>query len=73
MAHAAHPDRLPTRQAAWYSKPEATFSDALAAARRQLWATWANQNSPSPPGALLLANPPAQLLRFLVEAACYAA
>ena len=34
MAHAAHPDRLPTRQAAWYPKPEATFSDALAAVRR---------------------------------------
>jgi hypothetical protein len=73
MAHAAHPDRLPTRQAAWYRKPEATFGDALAAVRRELWATWANRNSPSPPGTPLLANPPAQLLRFLVEAACYAA
>ena len=73
MAHAAHPDRLPTRQAAWYPKPEATFSDALAAVRRHLWATCANRNSPAPPGDPLLANPPAQLLPFLVEAACYAA
>jgi hypothetical protein len=73
MAHAAHPDRLPTRQAAWYPKPEATFSDALAAVRRQLWANYANQNSPSPPGTSLMANPPPQLLRFLMEAACYAA
>ena len=73
MAQAAHPDRLPTRQAAWYPKPEATFSDALAAARRELWAACANQNSPAPPGAPLLANPPAQLTSFLVEAACYAA
>jgi DDE superfamily endonuclease len=73
MAHDAHPDRLPTRQAAWYPKPEATFSDALAAARRALWAACANQNSPAPPGAPLLANPPAQLTSFLVEAACYAA
>jgi hypothetical protein len=72
MAHAAHPDRLPTRLAAWYPKPEATFSDALAAARRELWAAGANQNSPAPPGAPLLANLPAQLTRFLVEAACYA-
>ena len=73
MAHAAHPDRLPTRQAAWYLKPEATFGDALAAARRALWAACANQNSPAPPGDSRLANPPAQLLSFLVEAACYAA
>ena len=73
MAHAAHPDRLPTRQAAWYPKPEATFSDALAAVRRHLWASYANQNSPAPPGAPLLANPPPQLLSFLVDAACYAA
>jgi hypothetical protein len=73
IAHAAHPDRLPTRQAAWYPKREATFSDALATARRELWATYADPNSPSPPGAPLLANPPAQLLSFLVDAACYAA
>jgi len=73
MAQAAHPDHLPTRQTAWYLKPEATFSDALAAARRDLWAACANQNSPAPPGAQPLANPPTHLTRFLVEAACYAA
>ena len=73
MAHAAHPDRLPTRQAAWYPKSEATFGDALAAVRRRLWASYANQNSPSPHVDLRMANSPAQLLRFLVEAACYAA
>jgi hypothetical protein len=73
MAHAAHPDRLPIRQAAWYPKPEPTFSDALAAVRRHLWATCANPNAPAPPGARLLANPPAQLLNSLVDAACYAA
>src|ERR671917_1972535 len=50
MAHAAHPDRLPTRRAAWYLKPEPTFSDALAAVRRELWAAWVNQNAPAPPG-----------------------
>ena len=73
MAQAAHPERLPTRQAAWYPKSEATFSDALAAARRELWATCVNRNSPAPSGTPLLANPPAQLLSFLVDAACYAA
>jgi hypothetical protein len=73
MAHAAHPDHLPTRRAAWYPKPEATFSDALAAVRRHLWATCTTRNSPFPPGAPPLANPPAQLLNFLVDAACYAA
>jgi hypothetical protein len=73
MAHAAHPDRLPTRQAAWYRKSEATFGDALAATRRELWGTRANRNAPAPPGTPLVANPPAHLLNFLVEAACYAA
>jgi hypothetical protein len=73
MAHAAHPDRLPMRRAAWYPKPEATFSDALAAARRELWATCANGDSPAPSGTPPLANPPAHLLSFLVDAACYAA
>jgi hypothetical protein len=73
MAHAAHPNHLPTRQAAWYPKPEATFGDALAAVRRRLWASYANQNSPSPRVDLRMANSPAQLLRFLIEAACYAA
>jgi hypothetical protein len=73
MAHAAHPDRLPTRRAAWYPKPEPTFSDALAAARRPLWVTGVNRNAPAPPGAPPLANPPDHLLSFLVDAACYAA
>jgi hypothetical protein len=38
LAYAAHPDHLPTRAAAWYAKPEATFVDALAAVRRQCYA-----------------------------------
>jgi hypothetical protein len=73
LAHAEHPDRLPTRQAAWYPKREATFGDALAAVRRHFWATGATENSPSPPGAPVLANSPTKLLSFLVDAACYAA
>jgi hypothetical protein len=73
LAHAAHPDHLPTRQAAWYAKPEATFSDALAAVRRQLWASGNRRNAPSPPATAPMANSPPQVLAFLVEAACYAA
>jgi hypothetical protein len=70
LAHAAHPDHLPTRQAAWYAKPEATFSDALAAVRRQLWVGW---NWPPRPTTQPPANSPLPLLGHLVEAACYAA
>jgi hypothetical protein len=73
LAHAAHPDQLPTRHAAWYAKPEATFIDALAAVRRQLWASANRRNSPSPPATEPMANSPPQFLDFLVETACYAA
>lgn len=37
MAKLLHPDALPVRSNAWYSKEEATFSDALAAVRAHLW------------------------------------
>jgi hypothetical protein len=40
LAKALHPERLPTRQAAWYAKEEPTFADALAAVRTHLRATW---------------------------------
>ena len=40
MAKVLHPEQLPTRQAAWYAKEEASFADALAAVRRHLRATW---------------------------------
>jgi DDE superfamily endonuclease len=73
LAHAAQPGRLPTRHAAWYAKPEATFIDALAAVRRQLWASCNRRNGPPPPATEPIANSPPQLLDFLVEAACYAA
>ena len=29
--------KLPVRQAAWYRKPRATFSDAIALVRERLW------------------------------------
>ncbi|HEX2094440.1 MAG TPA: hypothetical protein VHG28_18695 [Longimicrobiaceae bacterium] len=38
MAKQLHLQRvLPVRQAAWYEKPVPTFSDALAAVRREIW------------------------------------
>lgn len=37
MAYALHPDQLPLGESAWYIKEEATFSDALAAVRSNLW------------------------------------
>jgi hypothetical protein len=38
MAHQlAQGQSLPIRRAAWYQKEEATFADALAFVRRQLW------------------------------------
>ena len=70
MAHALHPDHLPTRQAAWYSKAEPTFIDALAAVRRHLWA---QLNSPTPPAALGSLNSMSPFFDRLVEVACYAA
>jgi hypothetical protein len=70
MAYTLHPDNLPTRHAAWYAKAEPTFIDAVAAVRRQLWAS---RNWPSPGLRVGMANPPAQFLGLLVEAACYAA
>jgi hypothetical protein len=72
LAHAAPPDDLPTRHAAWYVKPEATFSDALAAVRRQRWASGSRRNAPAPPTTEPLANCPPPFLDFLVQTACYA-
>lgn len=33
-------NQLPIRQAAWYAKSSATFSDALAVVRRHIWCHW---------------------------------
>ena len=61
--------RLP-RRAAWYAKPEVTFSDALAAVRRQLWIAQAFSTSRQ---AQDVATIPRALLNSLTEAACYPA
>ena len=40
LAQTLHPTRLPIRQAAWYTKGDATFADALAAVRAHLRQQW---------------------------------
>lgn len=61
---------LVVRSARWYAKEAVTFSDALAAVRRQLWTnqTFAmSRNHPDP------RKPPGAMLDRLIELACYAA
>ena len=72
MAHAHHGAAVPTRQAAWYAKSEATFADALATVRRYLWASRLT-NGPTAECAPEVPNSSASLLASLVEVACYAA
>lgn len=68
MAKVLYPEELPIRQASWYSKEEATFSDALAAVRRDLWRNRdCNGLAQSDDPALI-----SQLmLEALLETACY--
>ena len=69
LGHALHPDgKIPLQQAAWYPKMQATFSDVLAAVRRQLCNGLTFQTLASHPDVCLV--PRADLVR-LVQAACY--
>jgi len=72
LADALHGAALPTRQSAWYAKPEATFLDALAAVRRHRWIS-GQANTPTPMNAADVADPPDSLFAALIDAACYAA
>ena len=58
------------RRAAWYAKPAVTFSDALAAVRRQIWTA---QDFSTSPNVRDMATIPRALLDSLTEAACYSA
>ena len=58
------------RRATWYAKPAVTFSDALAAVRRQLWIAQAFSTSAPDRD---MATIPRVLLDSLTEAACYPA
>ena len=58
------------RAAAWYAKRTATFSDALAAVRRAIWAHEALRASAVDGKA---AKVPRAVLERLIDLACYAA
>ncbi len=69
LGHALHPDgTIPIRQAAWYPKTQATFSDVLATVRRHLWGDLTFQTSATDPDVCLV---PRTHLARLVQAACY--
>ncbi len=61
---------LPVRTAAWYTKSEATFADALAVVRQHLWSTLKFTNSPAQSRVIPI---PSELLHGLVDTLCYAA
>ena len=61
---------LPARRAAWYPKPAPTFSDALAAVRRDLWRRQLFSTSDPPTDT---AGIPRRLLERLTDALAYAA
>jgi hypothetical protein len=58
------------RQAAWYSKPQPTFIDALAAVRRQLWLSMSFCMCDAHPDMQKLQH---QVLERFAEPLCYAA
>ena len=60
--------KLAVRPAGWYHKERPTFSDAIAAVRRQLWAEAAL--SPSPPHTES-EKVPRELFNRLADLACY--
>lgn len=68
MAKVRHADELPMRQTSWYTKTEPTFSDVLAAVRRDLWTPENASISPEHPD--MLQFPPAWVAS-LMEMACY--
>lgn len=68
LAQVLHPKTLPVRQASWYQKEEATFIDALAAVRRDLWSSVNYSTSAQQDDMLLI---PKTTLSSLLEAACY--
>ena len=61
---------IPPRAAAWYAKRAPTFSDALAAVRRTLWADAASRTSRADRKAVKV---PCAVLDRLTDLACYAA
>ena len=68
MAKVLYPQGLPIRQAKWYEKDEAAFSDVLAAVRRHLWESANNCNSSKCDEMILI---PRSALFSLLDVACY--
>ena len=68
MAKVLHPQTLPVRQAHWYPKEGATFSDALAAVRSHLWKGANYRMLSSNPDMLLI---PEHTWTALLDVACY--
>lgn len=62
--------KLQIRQSAWYRKEQLTFSDTIAAVRKQLWASSLFAWSPSLQDHT---ESPGMLFQHLTEALCYAA
>jgi hypothetical protein len=61
---------LPVRTAAWYTKTEATFADAIAVVRQHLWSSVKFTNSAVNSGVVPI---PIAVLHGLVDTLCYAA
>ena len=68
LALRLHPSSLPVRTAAWYPTAQASFSDALAAVRFDLWRSLNINTSPADPDMLLI---PKTALDSLINLACY--
>jgi hypothetical protein len=68
MAQVGGRVQLPVRQTSWYSKTEPTFSDVLAAVRRDLWSVPNYTISPDNPDMVQF---PAAWATSLIEMACY--
>ena len=68
MAEVLHSKSLPIQQAYWYPKKEATFSDALAAVRSDLWRGMNCSTSAQDPNMFLI---PQATLSSLLKLACY--
>ena len=62
--------KLQIRQSAWYRKEQLTFSDTIAAVRKQIWASSLFAWSPKTQDSI---ESPHILFHHLTEALCYAA
>jgi DDE superfamily endonuclease len=71
LGRSLHPTGdIPFQQTAWYQKPQATFTDVLAAVRRHLWNNFSYSTSPQNPDVILL---PRSDLARLADAVCSSA